>query len=49
MSEDAQDEFSLLRAATAGGQGRAEAALVLAEGALRVPALAVEAAREGLA
>ena len=48
MGEDAEDEFAGLGGVAAGGQGRAEAALVLAEPALRMPALIVGGLREAV-
>lgn len=48
MGESAQDEFPSLRAAAAGGQGRAKPALVLAKSALRVPVLVAKTAWEVL-
>jgi hypothetical protein len=46
VGEDPEREFAPLRSRTAGGEGGTEAALVLAEAALRVPALMVQGARE---
>ncbi len=46
MGEDAQDKFVLLGAVATCGQGGAEASLVLAEGALDVPALVAGCGRE---
>src|SRR3712207_6591054 len=49
VGEDPQDELARLGGGAAGREGGAEAALVLAEAALRVPALMVQRAREAAA
>ena len=46
MGEDPEDNLMPLRGGGVGGQGRAEAAFVLAEAALCVPSLMVQGARE---